>query len=91
VSFVAVVSNEYLPMALFVADVDKLFDSFNSVKCASAGKALRSPLSDNSPHIGNWTKASMGIKSLIFLKDGKPAFKKMTPSQTGWITHIGAL
>ena len=35
----------------FVEDVDKLFDSFNSVKRGAAGKPLRSPLSDNSPHV----------------------------------------
>jgi len=51
VFFVGVVSSEYLPMAHFVEDVDKLFDSFNSVKHGAAGKLLRSPLSDNSPHV----------------------------------------
>jgi hypothetical protein len=88
VFFAGVFSNEYLPTCIFVGEVDKLFDSFNSVRRAAPGKALRSPLSDNSPHIGHWTKASMGIKSWIFLKDGKPAFKKLTPSQAGWITDI---
>ena len=67
VFFVGVFSNEYLPTALFVEDVDKLSDSFNSEKHAASGKALCSPLSDNSPHIGHWTKASMGIESWIFL------------------------
>jgi len=76
---------------VFVVDADKLFDSYNSVKRAAPGKALHSPCSDNSPHIGHWTKASLGIKSWIFLKDGKPAFKKQTPSQNGWITDIGAV
>jgi hypothetical protein len=33
----------------------------------------------------------MGIKSCIFLKDGKPAFKKLPPSQNGWIVDIGAI
>ena len=83
VFFVGVFSSQYLPAAVFVEDIDKLFDSSNSVKRAAPGKALRSPLSDNSPHIGHWTKASMGIKSWIFLKDDKPAFKKPTPSQNG--------
>ena len=91
VFFVGVFSSEYLPTAVFVEDVDKLFDSFNNVKRAAPGKALRSPLSEDSPHIGHWTKASMGIKSWIFLKDGKPAFKKLTPSQNWWITDIGAV
>ena len=73
----------YLPMAVFVGDIDKLFDSFNTVQCAAPGKTLRSPLSDNSSHIGHWTKASMGIKSWIFLNKGKHAFKKLTPSRMG--------
>ena len=51
--------SEYLPTAVFVEDVDKQFDSFNSVKRAATGKALRIPLSDNSPHIGHWTNASI--------------------------------
>jgi hypothetical protein len=79
VFFVGVFSSEYLPMAVFVEDVDKLFDSFNSVKHAAPGKALRSPLSDNSPHIGHWTKASMGIKSWIFLQE--------TDSITEWLDY----
>ena len=83
VFFVGVFSSEYMPVAVFVEDVDKLFDSFSSVKRAALGKALRSPPSDSNPHIGHWTKASIGIKSWIFLKDGKPAFKKPTPSQNG--------
>ena len=61
------------------------------MKRAAPDKTLRSPLSDNSPQIGHWTKASIGIKSRIFLKDGKPAFKKPTPSQNGWIIDIGAV
>jgi len=89
--FVAVFSSEYLPTAVYVEDVDKLYDSFDIVKCAATGKAMRGPLSDNSPHIGHWTKTSMGIKSWIFLKDGKPAFKKPTPSQNGCNIDIGAV
>ena len=54
-------------LRLFIEDVYKLLDSFNSVKRAAAGKALPNPLSDNSPHIDHWTKASMGIRSWIFL------------------------
>jgi hypothetical protein len=81
--FVGVFSSKHLPMALFVEDMNKLFDSFNSMKRAAPGKTLRSPLSDNSPHIVHWTKTSMGINSLIFLTDDKPAFKKPTLSQNG--------
>ena len=91
VFFVGVFSKDYLAMAVFVDDVDELFDSFNSVKHGASGKALRSPLSDKSPHIDHWTKASMAIKSWIFLKDRKLAFKQLPPSQNGWIVDIGAV
>ena len=77
-------------MAVLVDEIDKLFDSFNSVKRAAPGKTLLCPLSDSSPHIGHWTKAAMGIKSWICLKDGKPAFSKPTPSQNGWLIDICA-
>jgi hypothetical protein len=33
----------------------------------------------------------MERKSWIFLKDGKPAFKKQTPSQSGWIIDSGVV
>ena len=80
-----VFSSKYLPTAVFVEGIDKLFDSFNSVKHDAPGKVWHSPLSDNSPHIGHWTKASMGI----FIDDDKPVFKKPTQSHNGWITDIG--
>jgi hypothetical protein len=32
----------------------------------------------------------MGIKSWIFLKDGKPAFLHPSPSQNGWLIDITA-
>ena len=79
-----------LLMAVFVEVIKEHSDSFNTVKCAAPVKTLRIPLSDSSSHVGHWTKASMGIKSWIFLKDGKPAFKKQTASQNGWIIDIGA-
>ena len=91
VFFVGVFSSEYLPTAVFIEGIEKLFDSFNSLKCAAPGKVWCSPLSDSSTRIGHWTKVSMGIKSWIFLKEEKPAFKKLTRSQNGWITDIGAV
>ena len=89
--FVGVSSSKYLPTAVFVEDVDKPFYSFKSVKRADPSKTLRSPLSDNSTHIGHLTNASMRIKNWIFLKDGKPSFNKPILSQNGWITDVGAL
>jgi hypothetical protein len=89
--FVELIPNDHMPTSVFVEDVDKLFDTFNSVKHGAPCKPLRSPLSDNSPHIGHWTKASMRIKSWIFLKDGKTAFRTPPPSQNGWIADIDAV
>jgi hypothetical protein len=36
-------------------------------------------LSANSSHIGHWTKASTGVNSWVFLKDGKPTFHQHPP------------
>jgi hypothetical protein len=47
--FAGVLSEDYLATAVFVDDVDELFDSFNMVKHGASGKALRSPHSDKSP------------------------------------------
>ena len=41
--------------------------------------------------MGYWDKASTGVSSWIFLKDGKPAFNKPPLSQTGWLVSIGAV
>jgi hypothetical protein len=46
---------------------------------------------NNSPHIDHWTNASVGINSLNFLKDGKPAFLLHPPSQNGWLIEITAV
>jgi hypothetical protein len=87
--WVGVLVGDHAPTAVFVEHMDNLFDSFNSVKRGAPCKPLRSPFSDSIPHIGHWTKAGMEIKSWIFLRDGKPAFRKPTPSQNGWIVDIG--
>jgi hypothetical protein len=53
--------SEYLATAVFVEQVDSLFDSFNGGTRVDQAKTLRCPLSDNSPHIEHWKKASMGV------------------------------
>jgi hypothetical protein len=40
------------------------------------------------PYRDHWTEASVGINSLIFLKDGKPAFLHPPPSQNRWLIEI---
>jgi hypothetical protein len=42
---------------------------------------------DSASH-NHWEKASMGINSRIFLKDGKPAYFHTPPSQNGWLINI---
>jgi hypothetical protein len=44
---------DYVPTAVFVDDVDELFESSKIVSQSAYGKPLRSPLSDKSPHIGH--------------------------------------
>jgi hypothetical protein len=41
-------------------ELDRLFNSFSSVKHAPPGEKLHGPLSNDSPHIGHWAKAGMG-------------------------------
>jgi hypothetical protein len=82
--------SEYLAKAEFVEKVDNLFNSFSGGMCVDPGKTLYCPLCDNSPHIDYWTKASMGVSSWIFLKDGKPAFFQPPPSQNGWLIDVAA-
>jgi hypothetical protein len=52
-------------------------------------KTLRCPLSNKSPHTEHWKKASMGINSSAFHKDGKADFLH-PPSQNGWLINITA-
>jgi hypothetical protein len=33
----------------------------------------------------------MGIKSWVFLRDGKPTFSHLPPSQNGWLINITAV
>jgi len=54
-------------------------------------KKLLCQLSSDSPHVGYWDKAGIGVSSWIFLKDGKSAFNKPLPSQNGWLVIIGAV
>ena len=72
-------------------EVDRLFDSFSSNKHAPPYKKLLHQCSSDSPHVGYWDKAGIGVSSSIFLKDGKPAFNKPSPSQNGWLVSIGAV
>jgi hypothetical protein len=82
--------SEYLMTAALVGKVDHLFDSFNCGTRVDPEKILRCPLSDNIPHMDHWKKASMGIRSRIFLKDGKPTLLHHRPSQIGWLIDITA-
>jgi hypothetical protein len=54
---------EYLGTAVFVEEVDNLFESFNGGTRVDTGKMPHCPLNDNSPHIVHWMKAIMGINT----------------------------
>jgi hypothetical protein len=56
---------------VFVEEVNQLFDIFNSNKRAPPFKKLLRPLSNDSPHMGYWDKAGIGVSSWTFLKGGK--------------------
>jgi len=78
-------------IGVFVEEVHQLFDSFNSNMHAPPFKKLLRPISSDSPHMGYWDKAGVGVSSWTFLKDSKPAFNKPPLSQTGWLVNIGAV
>ena len=81
---------DYVATGVFVKEVDQLFDSFNSNMNAPPFKKLLCPLSSDSPHMGYWDKAGVGISSWIFIMDGRPAFNK-SPSQNRWLVNTGAV
>jgi len=82
---------DYVATGVFVEEVNQLFDSFNSNMHTPPFKKLLRPLSSDSPHMGFWDKAGIGVSSWTFLKDGKSVFNKPPPSQTGWLVNIGAV
>jgi hypothetical protein len=57
------------------------FNRFYDELAVDAGKALLCPLNDESFHTYHWTKASMGVSSGTFLKEGKPPFSESLTSQ----------
>jgi hypothetical protein len=82
---------DHIPTGVFVEEVDRLFDSINSSKSAPKFKELLGLLSNDSAHMDYWDKACEMVRSLVFLKNGKPARSKPFPSQTGWQVSITAI
>ena len=80
---------DYVATGVFVEEVNQLFDHFNGNTHAASFKKLLLPLSSDSPDMGYWDKEGTGVSSWIFLKDVKPAFNKLPPSQTGgWLILV---
>jgi hypothetical protein len=55
---------------MFVEEADNLFDNFNG----GTNVNLEKTLSDESPHICHWTKASTGVSCWVLFKEGKFVF-----------------
>jgi hypothetical protein len=80
-----------LSTAGFVAEIDSLFDSFNSVTCSpDHGKVSRCCLSRTSKHLEHWQSAVSKIKGWTFFNKECEQIHPL-PSQTGWLIIIAAV
>jgi len=83
--------NRCLATALFVKEVDDLFNSFSGVPCSpDRGKLLRCCLTSTAKHMEYWRSAAVKVKSWTLLnKESEPMH--LPPSQTGWLIAIVAV
>lgn len=80
--------SEAIYTADFVAQMDELFDSFNS-RSLSDIKELRAAVCANSIHIEMWQQKCIWIQSWHFIKSDN---KRITPAcKKGWIITINAV
>ena len=77
--------------AIFVKETDDLFDSFSGVAHnREQHKVLHCCLSSTSKHLEPWRNTISKVKNWTFLNK-KSEWILPPPSQTGWLTAIGAV
>jgi hypothetical protein len=67
-----------------VEEVDQLFDNSNCNMHVPILKKLLRPLSSDSPHMGYWDKAGVGVSSWIFL----PLINLLHHKMGGWLILV---
>lgn len=80
--------------AIFIQEMDKLFDSFNGRNHTSPpGKELKCVITTKLPHMAYWNEAYSMIDSWTFRRTTVQGYIKMSrpPSQIGWLISLKAI
>ncbi|KAJ3659725.1 hypothetical protein Zmor_011399 [Zophobas morio] len=84
--------SEAIHTAEFVADIDKLFDSFNGIsRYPVKSKPLRCSITKKSRHITFWDQIIHKIDNWQFQPTNGGKIKQKMPVKTGWKNNIRAM